>query len=528
MDETSEQSKTDNTSPVAPQSVVPENYRGLPSEIAEEMMAGGDPIDETAKVNWAARKQEILAALREEEGKREDGKAAFYSEQFSKLSDEDRQHFPAHQAEAQTDIAQAMQGKVELAGLSAEEQLVVGKLQKAYSDFKTEHPDQPFNFDPNNSFSRGIDKRVYDNLVNRLAFDHNTVEQKVEDQEQANQIRREIGIAEQPLDATGSEPQAQAAGEQADRKPPSEQQVDGEATSEKEQALRGQVEDFLHLVANDAGIRRTIDKFRAANGTTESDMQILSKMKGSMYDLIHKSGMSYQEVVDGIQVPNKDKFVKSFNTEISGRLVDTVSQNSKVRHIAEKELIDGGQPDQAEGFVWFKGNAPRPANAREVRFYINASPDGTPKVAEYLSNLSDQLDQYGMRMQFKFRKDIGEYDRTDTCVAYLYMPEGQSAEEKANGDQWLETIKSSLAQIPQEALRPKNSFFTEKIADGLSSAEDSRDASSKNGESYTSQVTKSIAEACADVAGDFDSLTPESISQVSARATEKLKALNYI
>lgn len=189
MDETSEQSKTDNTSPVAPQSVVPENYRGLPSEIAEEMMAGGEPTDETAKENWATRKQEILAALLEEEGKREDDKSAFYGEQYSKLSDEDRQHFPTHQSEAQTDIAQAMQGRTELADLSAEEQLVIGKLQKAYSDFKAEHPDQPFNFDPNNSFSRTIDKRVYDNMVTRLAFGHQATEQKAEDQAQLAEVR---------------------------------------------------------------------------------------------------------------------------------------------------------------------------------------------------------------------------------------------------------------------------------------------------------------------------------------------------
>ena len=174
------------------QPAIPENFRGLPSELAEEMMVGGDPIDETARSDWAARKQEILAAIREEEDKREDGKSSFYGEQYSKLSAEDRQHFPQHQAEAQAEIVQAIQGKTELDDLSAEEQFVIGKLKQAYADFKAEHPDQPFNFDPERSFGRAIDKRVYDNLVNHLAFGHQRVEQKAEDQGKLAEVREGI------------------------------------------------------------------------------------------------------------------------------------------------------------------------------------------------------------------------------------------------------------------------------------------------------------------------------------------------
>src|SRR3989344_6421231 len=218
-------------------------------------------------------------------------------------------------------------------------------------------------------------------------------------------------------------------------------QAKAENNSEREKAIEGQVKDFLQLTIKDEGLRGLMDKYRNAKfpGESEevlkkrkslSDIEMLSMMSSVMYELIHKSGMSYQEVVSDINVQNKDEFIRNFNNEISDNLVDAVTRSSKVRQITEQELIKGGQPDQAAGFVWFKGNAPRPSDARKVRFYINASPDGATKTAEYLGKLSDQLDQYGLRLQFKFRKDIGEYDRTDTCVAYLYMPKAETAEEK--------------------------------------------------------------------------------------------------
>jgi len=302
-------------------------------------------------------------------------------------------------------------------------------------------------------------------------------------------------------------------------------QNENEVNAEKESEFRDQIIDYLKIVANDEGIKGTIDNY-IANGNNENRLKVLSKMPQPMYNLIHNSGMSYQEVINGINVNDKETFVRNFNSEISDKLIDIVNNGSKVRHITDQELIQGGQPEQT-AFVWFKGNAPRPANARELRFYINASPDGTPQVADYLGKLSDQLDQYGMRVQFKFRKDLGEYDRTDTCVAYLYMPESKTPEQKAISDQWVETVKSSLIQIPKESLKKGNSFFTEKIADGLSYTEDTRDSMSKKGESYTSQITKSISEVCADVADRYETLTPEAIDEISNHTIEKLKALNY-
>jgi len=254
---------------------------------------------------------------------------------------------------------------------------------------------------------------------------------------------------------------------------------------------------------------------------------MIARMSASMYDLVHKSGMTFKEVTDGINLPNKEEFIHYFNNEISDRLVKAINLSSKVRHISDEELIKGGQPDQAAGFVWFKGNTPRPENAREVRFYINASPTGTTNVAEYLGKVSDVLDTYGMRLQFKFRKDIGDYDRTDTCVAYLYMPETNTQDKKDVSDQWLVKIKELMAKMPKDSIRDQNSFFTDRITGGISFAEDTREKEGKKGESYTSQITKSISESAGEMSGQYKDLTLDAIEKITSKTVEKLKNINY-
>lgn len=297
---------------------------------------------------------------------------------------------------------------------------------------------------------------------------------------------------------------------------------------ETTQAFQQQIESFLRVVATDPSLQRTLQVFREKTGTKDNDMQILAKMAQSMYEVIHKSGMTREALVDSLHTADVDEYINQFDSENTQRLRDRVTSTSKVRPITDKELVDGGQPDQAAGFVWFKGNAPRPPNAREVRFYINASPEGTLTIAEKLAKVSDQLDQYGMRLQYKFRKDFEEYTRTDTCVAYLYMPEATTPEQKANSDQWLGVVKDGMGRLPQDALRPQSSFFTHQIADGVSFVEDTRDESGKKGESYTSRITKTIAETCGEFASQYDSLTPEAMKAISAKAAEKLRLLNYI
>lgn len=319
---------------------------------------------------------------------------------------------------------------------------------------------------------------------------------------------------------------------------PAEERVQGSESSEKEQRFREEIKKFLQVLISDKSLRASMDKYRNTRFTSETeevfkrrqalnDLETFALFSGKMYDMIHDAGMTYEEVTNSIKGPDKEKFIEKFSDELGDRLTDIVGKASKVRRITEKELIDNGYSDQTN-FVWFKGNAPMQPDAREVRFYLNASPEGTAQVAAQLARISDQLDSAGIRLQFKFRKDLGEYQRTDTCVAYLYIPKGSTDEQKTRANQWLEWAKNEMAQIPKDALREQSSFFTERIKDGFSYAEDTRNESGKKGESYTSKITKILAESSVELAGQYSSLTPEALDKITELAIEKLKKNKYL
>lgn len=197
-----EQNETGQTNPKPPtQTTVPEQYRGLPSEVAEELMKGGDPIDETAKQAWDKRKEEILDELRRGENEREVQKAANFAERYQKLAPEEHRQFPEHQSQSQAMITEAIQGKADLPDLSVEEQLVVNKLKDAYEKHKQEHPNEPFQF----QLSRDIDQRVFDNLSYRLVFEAKTTAGQTKDQEEIEQIRENLELPQQPPETENQE-----------------------------------------------------------------------------------------------------------------------------------------------------------------------------------------------------------------------------------------------------------------------------------------------------------------------------------
>jgi hypothetical protein len=84
-----------------------------------------------------------------------------------------------------------------------------------------------------------------------------------------------------------------------------------------------------------------------------------------------------------------------------------------------------------------------------------------------------------------------------------------------------------MAKMPKDSIRDKNSFFTDRITSGVSFAEDTRESSGKKGESYTSQITKSISESAGELSSQYKDLTPEAIEQITLKTVEKLKSMNY-
>ena len=181
------------------QSTIPPQYKGMLSEIVEELWQNPIYIDEVKNKSETERRQNALEEIKRTEQDREAQKEETLKQQYSGLSDEQKVKFPDAQKDATKILTECIQGKKEINDLSndlsPEESFVLQKLKTSYENFKKDNPDKPFSFD----FAKNIDKSVYNNLVQRLSFSVLENKGKIDDQEKANAIREELGIPKQKI-----------------------------------------------------------------------------------------------------------------------------------------------------------------------------------------------------------------------------------------------------------------------------------------------------------------------------------------
>lgn len=175
--------------------IIPPQYKGMPSEVVEELWQSPVFVDEEKNISEVERKQTALEAIKKKENDRETAKQKYLTEKYKDLNDKQKDNFPSAQSAAIEIAHEYIQGKKEANLLSDEESFVIGKLNISYEDFKKENPDKPFSFD----FSREIDRSVYNNLVQKLAFQILEQRQHIKNQEEANITRKEIGIPPQEI-----------------------------------------------------------------------------------------------------------------------------------------------------------------------------------------------------------------------------------------------------------------------------------------------------------------------------------------
>ena len=190
------------TPPVAEKpDVIPPQYKGMPSEVVEELWQ--NPVYNDAEKNKleTERRQRAIEAIKKGEESREMGKKKQLTERYAGLPNDQKNEFPNAQKEAARVLTEHTQGQRDIDNLSPEESFVLGKLKTAYEEFKKENPDKPFSFD----FAKNIDKSVYNNLAQRLSFNVLECWRKTKDQENANAIRKELGIPEQEIKTDGGQ-----------------------------------------------------------------------------------------------------------------------------------------------------------------------------------------------------------------------------------------------------------------------------------------------------------------------------------
>lgn len=179
--------------------VIPAQYKGMPSEVVEELWQSKVYADTEKNKAEAKRRQQVLEAIKNGEADRETAKQQQLSERYSKLSPGQKNEFPTAQTDAGKILNEHIQSKRDIEGLSPEEAFVLDKLKILYAQFKKENPDKPFAFD----FSRDIDRSVYNNLTQRLAFKVLEGRQRIGDQEKVNVIRQELGVPAQEIQTEG-------------------------------------------------------------------------------------------------------------------------------------------------------------------------------------------------------------------------------------------------------------------------------------------------------------------------------------
>lgn len=177
------------------QSVIPPQYKGMPSEVVEELWQNPIYIDEEKNKSETERRQTAIDEIKREEQDREAQKEEALKQQYANLSEEQKTEFPDAQKNAAKMLTKYIQGNREIENLSSEESFVLGKLKANYEDFKKENPDKPFSFD----FAKDIDCNIYNNLAQKLSFNVLESKRKIGDQEKANTIREELGIPTQEI-----------------------------------------------------------------------------------------------------------------------------------------------------------------------------------------------------------------------------------------------------------------------------------------------------------------------------------------
>ena len=179
--------------------VIPPQYKDIPSEIVEELWQNPVYVDAEKNKSETERRQRAIEAIKTGEEYREAVKEKQLTERYAGLTDGQKTEFPNAQQDSARVLNEHIQGQRDIDNLSPEESFVLGKLKTAYKDFKKENHDKPFAFD----FSKGIDRKVYNNLAQRLAFKVLEGRQNVGDQEKANAIRTELCIPPQEIKKEG-------------------------------------------------------------------------------------------------------------------------------------------------------------------------------------------------------------------------------------------------------------------------------------------------------------------------------------
>lgn len=375
-------------------SQIPEKYQGLPSEVVEELMQDGpEYIDPDVKQSEATRKSHILEAVRAQENARESQKTAMFTEQYKKMTDDQRKEFPQHQQESQQKITGMIQGTLELAGLSTEEDFVIRKLQRQYQEFVREHPGEPYNVE----LQSEIDKTVFNNLGYRLAFEDKATDQRVDELNEANEIRKQIGIPEQPI-------------------------ADNPEIQQPQQEAEKTIDDYMQLPNVEAAYNHLLNKLQ------NSGIISAGALKPYLYEML-VTRSAYQEQKQ--KLPELADKADEYRNKLSSLQSSLMQTNMDV-------TID---PRMMGNPGWFhivtrpESKGKIPGNSQKRYATIETSNpnyiDGIDQLASNLKSIAEQNDD---SIELKFPESFESFiQHNDTLVIHFKKPESAEMIDEALG-----------------------------------------------------------------------------------------------
>lgn len=171
---------------------IPPQYRDLPSDLLEDFWTPAESVDPQRRAETREQRTAAIEALKQEELARESRKEQLFQQQYERLTPEQRSRdYSVAQDVATLRLRELIQGPDEVSeDLPREERRVFQKLRVQYRAFKAEHHDEPFAFD----FAREVDRKIYANIFQRLAFAELHRAKAREDQRTLDAARDSLGV----------------------------------------------------------------------------------------------------------------------------------------------------------------------------------------------------------------------------------------------------------------------------------------------------------------------------------------------
>ncbi len=332
-------------------------------------------------------------------------------------------------------------------------------------------------------------------LINRMARGSIEARRRTQDQAKIDEVRDKIGLPKQP--EVAAPPEAVLT--------PAERPLTPETETTEKEKFMGQVRSLLESSWKEAQKR----------GLSFKDFLEKGCLAGTMYNsLIHEA--------NGVPFAEYTKYYQEQFPGLADKFDAELDQNLQE---ATKESNIKFRPEAQRGMVWFKNNAPERPDTTDYRYYLNVPPEKYGDAAKTLAKLSQSLEQYGIQFKFKFRRDFKELNRTDTCIAYLELPQGASEQLK---QQWQEYVENYLQAIPEDTVRQGSSLFTTELKPGVSKAEDKRPEALRSDKSYTSHITDTLGRLGLDLLKERgDAVDRSALDDIIRKAEPEFKNLNY-